>query len=186
MSDENWNELFGENLDDLPIAQTQVTKPPQEGKETRLRKGVLDDESDVSTGGQPRGDAEGSPSGEISGSSSSSSSEESEGEDGEMGHSLEKKPRESKLLQPALDRLKKRRKKKEMDSGEKFERMESLVNSMYDVSAADRESLTTGQPALAKLQMLEKIRGILVKQAWQEPFIEAGGLSAIADWLALV
>ncbi|EER18629.1 hypothetical protein Pmar_PMAR026451, partial [Perkinsus marinus ATCC 50983] len=58
MSDENWNELFGENLDDLPIAQTQVTKPPQEGKETRLRKGVLDDESDVSTGGQPRGDAE--------------------------------------------------------------------------------------------------------------------------------
>ncbi|EER14390.1 conserved hypothetical protein [Perkinsus marinus ATCC 50983] len=44
----------------------------------------------------------------------------------------------------------------------------------------------SGQPALAKLQMLEKIRGILVKQAWQEPFIEAGGLSAIADWLALV
>ncbi|KAF4685776.1 Transcription factor iws1 [Perkinsus olseni] len=186
MSDENWNELFGEDLDDIPIAQTQVSKVPQEGKESRLKKGVPDDESDMSTGARPAGQAEGSPSGAISESSSSSSSEESEGEDGEMGHSLEKKPRESKLLQPALDRLKKRRKRKEMDSGEKFERMEALVNSMYDASAADRDALTNGQPALAKLQMIEKVRGILVKQAWQEPFIEAGGLSAMADWLALV
>ncbi|KAF4677861.1 Transcription factor iws1 [Perkinsus chesapeaki] len=186
MSDENWNELFGEDLDDLPIAQTQVARDPEESGEPRLRKGLPDDESEASAPGNRAATQEaGSPAGESSESSSSSSSE-SEGEDGEMGHSLERKPRESKLLQPALDRLKKRRKKKELDSGEKFERMEALVNSMYDASAADRDSIANGQPALAKLQMMEKVRGILVKQAWQEPFIEAGGLSAIADWLALV
>ncbi|KAF4677336.1 Transcription factor iws1 [Perkinsus olseni] len=138
----------------------------------------------MSTGARPAGQAEGSPSGAISRAAVPSTSEESEGEDGEMGHSLEKKPRESKLLQPALDRLKKRRKRKEMDLGRKvMHRMEALVNSMYDASAADRDALTNGQPALAKLQMIEKVRGILVKQVWQEPFIEAGGLSAMADWL---
>ncbi len=66
------------------------------------------------------------------------------------------------------------------------ENMEELVHKMLAAVEADIASLDQGRPGLAKLSLLEQVEEQTSKQALQDSFIDAGGLSAIREWLRLL
>jgi hypothetical protein len=66
------------------------------------------------------------------------------------------------------------------------ENMEELVHEMLSAVEADIESLDKGQPGLAKLSLVSQVEEQTSKQALQDSFIDAGGLSAIREWLRLL
>ena len=64
--------------------------------------------------------------------------------------------------------------------------MEDLIQDMLNAYDADIESISKGQPGLAKLKLLPRLEEQTAKQALQDSFIDAGGLSAIREWLRLL
>ena len=64
--------------------------------------------------------------------------------------------------------------------------MEELVTRMMRAASDDTYALQEGKPALSKITLLQEVEDIVVRQPWQEPFIDAGGLRAFHDWLKLL
>lgn len=64
--------------------------------------------------------------------------------------------------------------------------MEELVHEMLTAVETDISSLEQGRPGLAKLALLHQVEEQTSKQALQDSFIDAGGLSAIREWLRLL
>ena len=67
-----------------------------------------------------------------------------------------------------------------VDISESMEELVGRLNSAYD---EDQQARSLGLPALAKIKLLSILESSLVKQSWQEPFIDAGGLRVLALWL---
>lgn len=64
--------------------------------------------------------------------------------------------------------------------------MEDLIQDMLNAFDADIDSIEKGQPGLAKLKLLPRVEEQTAKQSLQDSFIDAGGLSAIREWLRLL
>ena len=60
------------------------------------------------------------------------------------------------------------------------------MTDMLNAFENDMESLERGEPGLAKLQLLPRVEEQISKQSLQDSFIDAGGLSAIREWLRLL
>ena len=64
--------------------------------------------------------------------------------------------------------------------------MDELIGDMLKAVETDIESIEKGEPGLAKLRLLARVEEQTSKQSLQDAFIDAGGLSAMREWLRLL
>lgn len=117
---------------------------------------------------------------------SRSSSYDSDSSDDSSSSDDSRAPKVRTKFDEVLDRLKKTKRKKGVDGVNKSEEMEELVTRMMRAASDDAYALQEGRPALSKITLLQEVEDIVVRQPWQEPFIDAGGLRAFHDWLKLL
>jgi len=102
--------------------------------------------------------------------------------------SSEKKPSSSKAddennpMKPTLDRMK-RKKRKELDAGDKDKIVQSLLQRMGDALNEDKRSLEAHEPATAKVKLLPLIRRLFKQRALRQTLLDYDALDLVREWL---
>lgn len=98
--------------------------------------------------------------------------------------STQQNPEEGKnAFEAGLARLKKRRKRQDVNPEDAVNKMEMLIARMEEAKKLDQGANKVGKPALNKLRLLEEVMKVLNKVVWQEWFVTSGGCAALVGWL---
>jgi len=117
---------------------------------------------------------------------SASSSYDSDSSEDSGSSEDDRAPKVRTHMDEVLNRLKKTRRAKGVEGVDKADTMEQLVTSMMRAASDDTHAIEEGRPGLHKIALLQQVEDYVLKQPWQEPFIDAGGLRAFHDWLRLL
>ncbi|EZG61153.1 putative IWS1-like protein [Gregarina niphandrodes] len=87
------------------------------------------------------------------------------------------------VFDQAMERLKSKRRRTEISDQDASDRVQNLLQNMRDAYDTDVEHLRHGQPAVAKLQLIETVVREVSKPVLNPHFMADGFLEACALWL---